>query len=248
MQDYLSLLEEFVAHRSISTDSTFRGDVEQTAAWLQDLFARHGVTARLLDGYGHPIVFAQAETNPDLPTCLVYGHYDVQPARRSDGWRSDPFVLTEHEDRLVGRGVVDNKGQILIHVWTALTLLGSKELRWNVQFLIEGDEETGAGNVGQALRDLPETDEVDAILISDGDMHYRPVVTASLRGAFNWGLRVKTASNDVHSGLYGGVVPNAAEELLRVLDTLTSAEYELAIPGLSAAAARPSQGEMENAW
>lgn len=62
------------------------------------------------------------------------------------------------------------------------------------------------------------------------------------------GLRVKTASNDVHSGLYGGVVPNAAEELLRVLDTLTSAEYELAIPGLSAAAARPSQGEMENAW
>ena len=201
----------------VSTDPKYKEDIEDTVDWLEDLFEDHSFEEEVFKGYGHPIVYASYEKDPSLETCLVYGHYDVQPAQKSDGWDSDPFELTENDGKYVGRGIVDNKGQVLVHMHSVFELIKEGKLNYNVKFLIEGDEETGGMGIGILLKDKKELFAADCVMISDGEMPYRPVLTASFRGTFNATVAYKTADNNLHSGLYGGAVPNAAEELSRLI-------------------------------
>lgn len=231
MDQYRKLLAQFVSLKSISTDPAFQDDINQTAKWLHDLFIENGFQAELISGYENPVVFAHYEANPSYESVLVYGHYDVQPATIEDGWDSEPFDLTERAGKLYGRGVVDNKGQILAHMSSIFELIKDGKLKYNVKFLIEGNEETGGSGVGRLLKERAHDFKVDHVMISDGELPYRPVVTASFRGTFNVTVRYRSAAQNLHSGLYGGAVPNAAEELSKLIAALYDEDNNSTIEG-----------------
>lgn len=228
---YQSLLSDLISLKSISTDPAFAGEIQATADWLMNLFTNKGFETKLFTGFGNPVVYASLVVDPKLETVLVYGHYDVQPASKEDGWETDPFTLSERAGRLYGRGVVDNKGQFMIHVVGVLEALRNKTLAYNVKFLIEGNEETGGAGIDRLIAVEKSAMAADYILISDGELPYKPVVTASFRGVFNATLKVTTATDNLHSGLFGGAVANAAEELARLIAKLNDDQYQSLIPG-----------------
>lgn len=231
MENFKKLLKELIAFKSISTDSQYQDQVDQTAEWIANLFQKNGFKTEIIKGYDNPVVFASYEVSSEAETVLVYGHYDVQPAGKQDGWDSEPFELTEKDGKLIARGVVDNKGQFLIHAYSVLELIKQNQLKYNIRFLIEGNEETGSGKISGLLKERKELFKADHVLISDGEMPYKPMVTTSFRGILNTTIRYKTANNNLHSGLYGGAVPNAAEELSRLISKLNDPEYLSGIIG-----------------
>ncbi|WKZ31175.1 MAG: M20/M25/M40 family metallo-hydrolase [Candidatus Dojkabacteria bacterium] len=232
MDNYRQLLAQFVQLRSISTDPQYHKEIVKTTEWLKKLFQENNFEVEIIEGYENPVVFAQYITDKGYESVLVYGHYDVQPATVEDGWDSDPFELTERDGKLFARGVVDNKGQILAHISSVIDLIESGELKYNVKFLIEGNEETGGSGVGQLLKDQQEKLSADHIVISDGELPYKPVITASFRGTFNLTVKYKTAAMNLHSGLYGGNVPNAAQELAKLIASLYDEQYKSTIQHL----------------
>lgn len=241
---YRMLLQELIRFRSISTDSQYAQTMHDTAAWLQQQFALRGFTSEVVTGYGNPIVVAQVTVNPDQPFTMIYGHYDVQPADRSDGWESEPFELTERNGKLYGRGVVDNKGQVLIHIASVFALLEQGSLAKNTLFVLEGDEETGGSGIGKWLNERGKEFAVNEVIISDGEMPYQPVMTAALRGSFNTTVTVRTANTALHSGLFGGATPNAAQELAQLITQLNDPTRYLAASGIFTDQA-PSTAEKE---
>lgn len=228
---YKELLAEFIALKSISTDPEFANDISATAQWLQNKFDDHEFSSSVIEGYGNPLVVASYEADPEFEWVMVYGHYDVQPAKFEDGWESDPFVLSQKDGKFVARGVVDNKGQVLIHMASVFDLIQKGALKKNVVFLIEGDEETGGPGIGRWLRENKSKYQVSHVMISDGEMPYQPVMTASFRGTFNVTIKLKTAKNSLHSGLFGGCVPNAAEELSKLIAKFNDSEYVSLVDG-----------------
>ncbi len=204
--------------------------MQETANWLRDQLKESRFKTKIYRGYGNPVVFGHYQVSPKAPIYLIYGHYDVQPASHEDGWKSDPFTLAERGSRFYARGVADNKGQILIHLRAAFELIKTKKLAYNLKFLIEGNEETGSGNLRQLLVDYKKDLAADCVIISDGDIpNSAPAIEASFRGTFNVELTLTTSSKDLHSGLFGGTVPNAAQVLIDLLATLRTKEGEVAI-------------------
>ena len=220
VDEFKKLLTQFVACKSISTDPAFAPEITKTVNWLKQLFTQHGFTAEILSGPScNPVVFTEFN-NCSLKTVLIYGHYDVQPADPTS-WLSDPFTLTSRNGRLWGRGVLDNKGQILIHIFTILKLIKENKLAYNIKFLVEGNEETSNPDLPGIMRKYKSRLKSDYVLVSDGEMvNNFPVLEASLRGGFNLTLKYTTGKNNLHSGIAGGAVPNAALELSRFLSTL----------------------------
>lgn len=225
MQLYTNILTKLIALRSISTDTAFKPDINNTAQVLAELFTEHGFTVQTITNYGNPIVVAQYTVSNAAETALVYGHYDVQPADVVEGWQSDPFTLTERERRLYGRGVVDNKGQFAVHMATIFELIATKKLQYNVTFVIEGEEEIGSQNFEQFLKENIELLSADFCILSDGEtINDMPAIDASFRGIVNIKLTATTAKKDLHSGLFGGSVPNAALELSKLLTAIVDSE------------------------
>lgn len=220
---YDQLLKEFISLRSISTNPEFVGDIEKTALWLKSLLSENGFDVELITGFDNPIVLAHYKhtDGKKRQRVLIYGHYDVQPAAKEEGWTSDPFTLTEKDGRLVARGAVDNKGQIMVYVATVIELIKQQKLGYDVSFLIEGNEETGSDRFEECIRTHKDKFAADFLLVSDGEITAgHPVIEVGFRGVINVALTVTTSSKDNHSGLYGGIIPNAAEELSRLLDAL----------------------------
>ncbi len=231
LTEYKKLLTEYTGFGSISTDKAFLPEIEKSVSWLKDLFEKNGFKVGILKGKTcNPIVFASYEVSTKAETVLVYGHYDVQPASREDGWDSEPFKLTEKNGKLYARGVVDNKGQHLIHAHTVFNLIKEKRLKYNVKFLIEGNEETANEDIPKIIRDNKKKLKTNYVLISDGEVRYRPEIEYSLRGGFNVTLRFATAKNNTHSGIYGGAIPNAANELSKFLSKLFDKNNKVTIP------------------
>ncbi|PWU23419.1 hypothetical protein C5B42_03060 [Candidatus Cerribacteria bacterium 'Amazon FNV 2010 28 9'] len=230
---YSNLFPKFIALKSISTDPQFHSDIEKTATWLGEQFHKHGFEYKIVKGYENPIVLATYTVNPQAQTVLIYGHYDVQPAQKEDGWDSDPFTVTEREGRLFARGAVDNKGQILIHMSTVFDLIIEGKLRYNVIFLIEGNEETGSPRLSDFIRDHQDVlKKADFALISDGETTGgHPTLDVGFRGVINLQITLTTSDRELHSGLFGGVVPNAAQELSGLLGRLVDNKHEVTIPG-----------------
>jgi acetylornithine deacetylase/succinyl-diaminopimelate desuccinylase-like protein len=231
LEKYKETLAEFLAFRSVSTSKEYEAEIAMAVDWLKVLFERETFKVQVFGGYGNPIVFASLQADPKLETCLVYGHYDVQPADRSDGWSSEPFKLTERDGRLYGRGVVDNKGQLLIHALTIFRLAGQRQLGYNIKFIIEGNEETGSGDLGQFIKDRQDLLAADFALLSDGEFGEFPVIEAGFRGGFNATLTLATSHTDLHSGIYSSAAPNAAHELAKILSTFYDHEHKIRISG-----------------
>jgi acetylornithine deacetylase/succinyl-diaminopimelate desuccinylase-like protein len=221
-EEYKKLLKDFVSFKSVSTDSTFKPEIGKTVAWLEKIFKSSGFKVKTYKGKtANPVVIANYHVSNDAETILIYGHYDVQPAKKDDGWWEDPFKLFEKNKRLYARGIVDNKGQVLIHIITALNLIKENNLKYNLKFLIEGNEETGNPDLADIMKDEKEDLKCDIVMISDGELtNDQPSLEVSLRGGFNCTLTYTTGKNNLHSGIYGGGVPNAAYELSKFLSSL----------------------------
>ncbi len=233
MEKFIKLLRDFVSIRSVSTDPRHKKDIEETAMWLTSYCKKSGLKAKVIRGYDNPIVIAKTKSNPKLETVLIYGHYDVQPADKNDGWKSEPFSLIQKGGKLFGRGSADNKGQILIHLYSVARLLKEKRLGYNAIFLIEGNEETGSPLLKRFINDYKNELKSDFVVISDGELaaSNSPALEGSFRGVANLQIVLKTASDDMHSGLFGGVVPNAALELSKLLRQTHDKEQKILVPG-----------------
>jgi len=230
---YHTLLKEFIKYKSISTDSKYTQGIQETANWLSNLFKDNNFDVDQVKGYGNDIIVAKYKISSNAKSVLVYGHYDVQPANIDEGWTEDPFELCENNGRLFARGVVDNKGQVLIHIATVLDLIDKKELGYNIIFMVEGNEETGSPLLEKFIHDYKDKLKCDYVFFSDGELSMGyPIIESGFRGVLNLILTIKTSSKDNHSGLFGGSIPNASHVLTNVISQMHDQDGILSLPGL----------------
>lgn len=249
--DQLSRLNEFLAIPSISTLPAHRDDCRRAASWLVEQFRSLGCpVVELLEGEGHPVVWAESPRVSGKPTVLCYGHYDVQPVDPLTEWVSPPFEPTVRDGNLYARGAVDDKGQVftLLEAYRAVLDEGGMP-PLNVHFIIEGEEECGGRVIFDRLRAEPERTAVDAVVVADMGYYAPgiPAVYTGLRGLCYAEIHVRTLRRDLHSGSYGGAAPNALETLVRLLADLKSRSGRINIPKLDKAVEPPSKTELK-AW
>jgi acetylornithine deacetylase/succinyl-diaminopimelate desuccinylase-like protein len=247
----LAELSEFLAIPSISALPAHAADCRRAAEWLVHQFRRLGcVRVDLIEGKGHPVVWAESPRVPGAPTLLIYGHYDVQPVDPLDEWKSPPFTPTVREGKLFARGSADDKGQVYCLLKAYEASLNEDRLPTiNVNFLIEGEEECGGHVIYDLLTSEPERTQADAVLVCDMSYYAPgiPAVYTALRGMCYAEISVRTLERDLHSGTYGGVAPNAIETLVRLLGDLKSKDGRIRIPGLYDEVEAPTPAELK-AW
>ncbi|MBV9658170.1 MAG: dipeptidase [Verrucomicrobia bacterium] len=246
----------FLKFPSVSTDPARAGDVRDCAGWVANKLRAIGLLAEVHDTAGHPVVLGRSTPHrADLPTVLIYGHYDVQPADPLDLWHTPPFEPRIENGVVFARGATDNKGQILAHIrGVEAALLGTSangfpELPVNVIFLIEGEEEIGSPNLEPFLREHREELQCDVIAISDTTMVGTaiPTFTYCLRGLTALEVHVTGPAMDLHSGIFGGAVANPATALARLLASLHDADGHVAVAGFYDAVQPLADWERE-AW
>jgi acetylornithine deacetylase/succinyl-diaminopimelate desuccinylase-like protein len=228
-------LFEFLRIPSVSARSEHREDTRRAAIWFHERLEQAGLQATLEETDGHPLVVGEWRgAGPDAPTLLVYGHYDVQPPEPLELWSSPPFDPEVRDGRIYARGVADDKGQLFLHVAALELLLATTgSLPVNVIVLAEGEEEVGSPNLLPFVERSRNRLAADGVLISDSAMFAEglPSLLFSLRGLAYTEVRLRGARSDLHSGAYGGAVPNPATELARILATLHDGEGRVRIPG-----------------
>jgi acetylornithine deacetylase/succinyl-diaminopimelate desuccinylase-like protein len=228
-------LFEFLRIPSISTRSENAGETRRAGAWVVERLRRAGFDASLHETDGHPVALGEWRgAGPDAPTLLVYGHYDVQPPEPLELWTSPPFEPELRDGRIYARGAADDKGQLFLHLKTLELLLESRgRLPVNVVVLAEGEEEIGSPHLLPFIRANRERLQADAVLISDSQMFAPgiPSLLFSLRGMAYLELRVRGPRSDLHSGFYGGAIPNPAVALTRILSTLHDDRGRIAVEG-----------------
>lgn len=247
-EEYKKLLAEFVKLQSVSTDPKYQPEINKTVAWLKRKLEKAEFEVEIWPGKTtNPVVFASYHVSDELDTILIYGHYDVQPATKKDGWKSEPFDLIQTKEKLFGRGVVDNKGQILAHVFTASELIKEGKLARNLKFLIEGNEETGNDDLADLMRQNKSKLDCDVLMVSDGELtNNKPTIEVSLRGGFNCTLVYKTGRNNLHSGIFGGGVPNAGAEIIKFLSRLINSDNSINYPTFYKGADVISKAQLSN--
>ncbi|MCA0992171.1 dipeptidase [Pseudalkalibacillus hwajinpoensis] len=232
---YLKELEEFLKIQSISALPAHKSDVQKGAKWVANSLEKAGMeNIEVIETDGHPIVYADWLHAEEKPTILIYGHYDVQPADPLDLWETPPFEPVIRDNKIFARGATDDKGQLFIHI-KAMELLMQEDgkLPVNVKFCIEGEEEIASPHLGPFIEENTEILSADAVVISDTSFIKEglPAICTSLRGALAMEVKVKTANTDLHSGVYGGGVPNAVHSLVHLLDSLHSEDGAIAVDG-----------------
>ena len=232
-------LEALVRIPSVSAAGFDPGQVERSAEAVAELLGRSGLSgSRVLRlGDAHPYVLAEwCRAGPDAPTALVYAHHDVQPPGRESHWRTPPFEPVERDDgRLYGRGVVDDKAGVVLHAAALRAWLSAEGgLPLNVKFLVEGEEEIGSGHLAEFLRAHRESLACDVLVLSDTANLATgiPSLTTSLRGIVQVDVTVRALDHPLHSGMWGGPVPDAATALVRLLGRLVDDRGAPAVPGL----------------
>lgn len=225
---------------SISADSAFSQDVVNTAEAIASSLLEIGLDkVELCETKGYPIVYAEKITDPDLPTVLVYGHYDVQPPDPLDLWESPPFepviktTALHPQGAIFARGACDDKGQLYMHVKAMEYMLRNNTLPCNVKFMIEGEEEVGSESLADFVQANREKLANDIILISDTGMIANdvPSITTGLRGLSYVEVSVTGPNRDLHSGLYGGAVANPINILAKMIAQLHDEDKRITIPG-----------------
>lgn len=237
---FISELIELLKIPSISADSAFSQDVFNTADAVKKALEQAGCDhVELCDTPGYPIVYAEKVVDPNLPTVLVYGHYDVQPPDPMDLWDSQPFdpvikKTTLHpEGAIFARGACDDKGQMYMHVKAVEFMIKTNNLPCNVKFMVEGEEEVGSANLAWFVERNQEKLKNDVILISDTGMIAKdvPSITTGLRGLSYVEVEVTGPNRDLHSGLYGGAVANPINILAKMIASLHDENNHITIPG-----------------
>ena len=234
----LADLTRLVAIPSISADPARRADVAASASAVAELFSELGAEVEVVseDG-GQPAVIARFDGPTDAPRVCLYAHHDVQPTGDVDLWATDPFTVTPRGDRLFGRGVCDDKAGVAVHL-AALRAWGGRPPA-GVTVFVEGEEESGSPTLGATLDAHRDAIASDVFVITDSGNWAvgRPAFTTSLRGLASVVVEVSTLDHALHSGQYGGVVPDALTTLCKLLGTLHDDDGEVAIAGLDAGSA-----------
>jgi len=237
---FLKELIELLRIPSVSADPVYKKDVAHCADELAKHMKEIGLDAvEICTTAGHPIVYAEKIIDASLPTILVYGHYDVQPADPIELWTSPPFepVIKETQIHPMGaifaRGACDDKGQMFMHVKAFEAMLASNELPCNVKFMIEGEEEVGSPNLAIYVKENKAKLAADIILVSDTGMLANdvPSITTGLRGLSYVEVEVVGPNRDLHSGLYGGCVANPINILTEMIASLHDENGRITIPG-----------------
>ena len=228
-------LFDFLRIPSVSARSEHNADTARAAQWLLASFGAAGLKAEVIQTPGHPVVLGEWRgAGAGRPTVLVYGHYDVQPAEPLNLWTTPAFEPTIRDGRIYGRGSVDDKGQLYLHVKAIEAHLRVRgRLPVNIVVVAEGEEEVGSDHLGDFVRAHRDRLRCDAVVISDSSMFApgQPSILSSLRGLTYLQLDVEGPASDLHSGIYGGAVVNPATALARIIATFHDANGRIAIPG-----------------
>ncbi|WP_159022627.1 dipeptidase [Formosa sp. L2A11] len=237
---FLNELIELLKIPSVSADSAHKNDVLKTSEIVKTRLEEAGCDhVEICKTDGHPIVYGEKFIDKSLPTVLVYGHYDVQPADPIELWTSPPFepviktTETHPEGAIFARGACDDKGQMYMHVKALEFMTKNDELPCNVKFMIEGEEEVGSVNLATFVKNNHEKLKNDVILISDTGMIAKdvPSITTGLRGLSYVEVEVTGPNRDLHSGLYGGAVANPINILTKMIASLHDENNHITIPG-----------------
>ena len=231
---FLQELFVLLKQPSISADPKYSTNVFQTAEMLKDNFNKIGLEkTQLFQTKGFPIVYGEKMINPNLPTILIYGHYDVQPPDPLELWESEPFNPEIRNGKIYARGACDDKGQFFMHVKAVEAMIATNELPCNVKFMIEGEEEVGSENLETFVKNNKELLNSDIILISDTGIiaNDTPSITTGLRGLSYVEVEVTGPNRDLHSGLYGGAVANPINILCNMIASLHDKDRKITIPG-----------------
>ena len=237
---FLNELFELIKIPSVSADIKFKDDVLKAANFLENNLIKIGAdNVQIFPTDGHPIVYAEKIIDPSLPTVLVYGHYDVQPADPYELWDSDPFdpvvkkTKIHPEGAIFARGACDDKGQMFMHLKAFEAMYKSGELHCNVKFMFEGEEEVGSSNLEKFVRSNVELLRADVVLVSDTGIinNTTPSICVGIRGLSYVEVEVTGPNRDLHSGLYGGAVANPINVLSKMIASLHNENGTINIPG-----------------
>lgn len=243
---FLSELFELLRIPSISADPEYEEEVLRTAEAVKAAILDAGADAAevcLTDG--HPVVYGEKTIDENLPTVLVYGHYDVQPVDPLDLWDSPPFEPEIKNENIYARGASDDKGQLFMHIKALELMMKTDSLPCNVKFMIEGEEEVGSTNLGIFVKNNKEKLKADIILVSDTAMIAKdvPSITVGLRGLSYVEVALTGPNRDLHSGHYGGAVGNPINILCNMIDSLIDRNGRITIPGFYNEVLELSAGE-----
>ncbi|CAD5264780.1 Acetylornithine deacetylase/succinyl-diaminopimelate desuccinylase-like protein [Bosea sp. 62] len=241
---FLDRLLAYLRHPSISAENI---GIAEVGALLVEMLTTIGLETNLVPTDGHPMVVARWQKAPGKPTVLLYGHYDVQPPDPLDKWLSPPFEPTIRDGRIYARGVGDNKGQHfaqILAIESHLAVHGT--LPCNVILLLEGEEEIGSPNIAGFVQANKAMLAADLAVTADGPRHASGAAAIKFgsRGVVSFELRCRHASRDVHSGNFGGVVPNPIWTLVHLLGTMKNAAGEITIAGLHDDIEAPTNEEL----
>jgi len=232
-QESVNGLKRFLRFASVSAQPGHAADVNACAQWLAGQLRDCGLEAGVEPTGGHPAVVARWPHRPGRPTVLLYGHYDVQPPEPLDQWASPPFEPTIRDGAIYARGAADDKGQVWAHVEAIRAWQQHGGPPVNLILLIEGEEEVGSENLACFIQSRRDQLTADIAVISDTSQFARgaPAITYGLRGLAYAEVFIQGPSHDLHSGIYGGAVPNPANILCRVLGSLHDADGRVNIDG-----------------
>ncbi|MGA5165878.1 MULTISPECIES: dipeptidase [Streptomyces] len=235
---FLDDLVEWLRIPSVSAQPAHAPDVRRSARWLADKLGETGFpVAEVWETDGAPAVYAEWPSGDEgAPTVLVYGHHDVQPAAREDGWDTDPFEPVIRGNRLHARGAADDKGQVFFHtlgVRAHLALTGRTAPAVNLKLLVEGEEESGSPHFRALVERNRDRLAADAVVVSDTGMwsETTPTVCTGMRGVADCEIELYGPDQDIHSGSFGGAVPNPATVAARVVAALHDEHERVTVPG-----------------
>jgi acetylornithine deacetylase/succinyl-diaminopimelate desuccinylase-like protein len=231
---FLSEMMELLKIPSVSAKKEHKADMAKCAEAVKKSLVESGADrVEVMETDGFPVVYAEKIIDPKLPTVLVYGHYDVQPAEPLELWHSDPFTPVIKDGKVYARGSADDKGQFYMHVKAFETMVKTNSLMTNIKFLIEGEEEVGSPNLGKFVSENKELLKADIILISDSSMlsMENPSLDVGVRGLSYIEVEVTGPDHDLHSGTYGGAVANPITILAQMIASCHDENNHITIPG-----------------
>ncbi|MGB1286334.1 MAG: dipeptidase [Aggregatilineales bacterium] len=231
---FQSELVDLLKIPSVSTDPAYKDDMYRAANWLADHM--RGIkleNVEVMETGGHPLVYADwLHAGDDAPTVLIYGHYDVQPAVMEDGWSHNPFDPQIRDGKIFARGATDDKGQVMLQLKAAESLLATDSCPVNLKYLIEGEEESGSENLERFIREHQDLLAADVCVISDTGITAleEPSLVYGLRGSLAMELVVSGPRQDLHSGL-GGILHNPVQALTEIVSKLHDETGKVTVPG-----------------
>ena len=233
-QRFLDELFELIRIPSISSKPEHKDDMYKCAEmWKKLIIAGGADKAEIMETEGNPVVYAEKILDPSFPTVLVYAHYDVQPAEPLELWQSPPFEPEVRDGKIFARGADDDKGQGFMHTKAFEYLVKTNQLKCNVKFLIEGEEEVGSPSLPKFCEENKELLKSDVIVVSDTGMIAPdvPTITTGLRGLCYWEVELTGPNRDLHSGLFGGAVANPINVLAKMITEMVDENGHITVPG-----------------